>query len=221
MFDHLPFTRPSAALVVVDITIFTVFVTAAITWTLLVRARTHDRATTATHGLFAGYLVVLGCVVFLPLHGVRAAIATYDGTRPLVRAWAWGLQVHTPFTAGHLDRQRIANVVLTIPFGFFFALLAPRLRYRRIAVACLVWAASLELAQLTISVVLGFVYRTFDINDVIDNTIGAWIGLALYAGCAPVARRLPSGAEPTDPQSSPSPATASRSSTSSATDASI
>ena len=37
---------------------------------------------------------------------------------------------------------------------------------------------ALELSQLTISVLLGFVYRTFDVNDLIDNSVGALIGLA-------------------------------------------
>lgn len=188
MFDKLPMVRPSPALFALDVAIVAVFCSLAVVWITYVRARTHNRVAVALHGIFTAYLVALACVVFLPLHGIRAAAAGFDGTRPLHRAWHWGLQIQSPIVDGHLDWQRAANVLMTIPFGFFFGLLAPRLGVRRIFAACIAWAVSLELIQLTISVVLGFVYRTFDINDVIDNAFGAWIGLAFFVACAVTVR---------------------------------
>ncbi len=184
MFDKLPIVDPSPALLALDAAIITVFCALAVGWVALVRARTHNRAAVLAHGIFAAYLVVLACVVFLPLHGLRAAAASFQGTEPLSRAWYWGLQLHLPLAHGHIHWQRLANVVMMIPFGFGFGLLAPRVGVRRIFVACMAWAVSLELIQLGISVVLGIVYRTFDINDIVDNAFGAWVGLACFVGCA-------------------------------------
>ena len=78
----------------------------------------------------------------------------------------------------------LANVALTIPFGAGIALLVPRSGLRRLALVCCGVGPALELSQLTISVLLGFVYRTFDINDLIDNSVGALIGLAGVAAVA-------------------------------------
>lgn len=190
MFDKLPMVKPSMALLALDIALVAVFCSFAVLWVWNISTRTDNRVAVVLHGIFTAYLVVLACIVFLPLHGIRAAASGYDGTRPLSRAWEWGLQVHGPVVDGHLDWQRVANVLLTVPFGFFFGLLAPRLGVRRIFAACMAWAISIELIQLTISVVIGIVYRTFDINDIIDNALGAWIGLAFFVSCALWVRRF-------------------------------
>lgn len=190
----LPFVRPSPPLLLVDLAIFGVFCTFAVAWVASVRATTRNRAAVVVHAAFAVYLVILACVVFLPLHGVRAAAASFEGTEPLSRAWRWGLQIHSPLVAGHVVVQRLANVALTIPFGFGVALIAPRLGLRRLFAVCVTAAVLIELAQLDVSVLVGFVYRTFDINDIIDNTLGASIGLALYVACASAVRSSGFGA---------------------------
>lgn len=198
MFDNLKIVHPSPALLALDITIGAAFCAVGVGWVALVRARTHNRAAVILHSLFVVYLVALACVVFLPLHGVRAAAASFHGTEPLSRAWYWGLQIHNPIHNGHLQGQRVANVVMMIPFGFGFGLLAPRIGVRRIFAACMAYAVSLELIQLGISLMLGIVYRTFDINDIIDNAFGAWIGLAFFVSCALAVRSTGFGADAPD-----------------------
>jgi len=198
MFDKLKIVHPSPALLALDVAIGSVFVALGAAWVAVVRARTHNRAAVLLHAVFVAYLVVLACAVFLPLHGVRAAAASFQGTEPLSRAWYWGLQVHSPFASGHLEGQRVANVVMMIPFGFGFGLLAPRFGVRRIFAACMAYAVSLELIQLAISLALGIVYRTFDINDVIDNAFGAGIGLACFVGVAYLVRATGFGADAPD-----------------------
>ena len=195
MFDKLPIVHPSPLLVAVDLFIFAVFCTLAVVWIGIVRSRTHNRVAVLVHGLFSVYLVALACVVFLPLHGFRAAAESFHGTEPLSRAWYWGLQVHSPLADGHFQWQRVANVVMMIPFGFGFGLLAPRVGVRRIFTACMAYAISIEMIQLGVSLILGIVYRTFDINDIIDNVLGAWIGLACFGLCAIVVRNTGFGAE--------------------------
>ncbi len=188
IIDKLPINDPSPALLALDVTIVACLLAAAIWWSRFVYARTRNRAATLVHGAFALYLVGLLAVVFLPLHGIHASSQAFDGTRPLTRAWFWGMQVHSPYGANGVVWQRIANVALTIPFGFGFGLLVPRLGVRRILLWCIAWAVSLELAQLTISVLLRVVYRSFDVNDIIDNTLGASIGLAIFTVLAFVVR---------------------------------
>lgn len=184
MFDKLPIVDPSPRLLALDAAIFVVFAALAVAWLALVWSRTRNRAAVQVHGIYAAYLVGLACIVFLPLHGVRAAAESYSGTDPLARAWYWGLQLHSPVVDGRIQWQRLGNVLLTIPFGFGFGLLAPRLGVRRIFAACIAWAVSLEFIQLGISLTLGILYRAFDINDIVDNAFGAWIGLAFFVTCA-------------------------------------
>lgn len=194
MFDRLPVVSPSPALLAVQIAMAACFAALAGVWVAYVHARTRNPAAVAAHAVFATYLVVLACILFLPLHGVRAAAASYSGTEPLTRAWYWGMQLRSPLVDGQIVWQRIGNVALTIPFGFGFGLLAPRFGVRRVVLACLAWAVSLELVQLAISLVLGFVYRTFDVNDIVDNVLGAWIGLSLFVVTAHLVRRRDLGA---------------------------
>lgn len=198
MPHDLPFARPSAPLLVVDLAIFGVFCTVAVIWVVSLRVTRRNRATVFVHAVFAAYLVVLASVVFLPLHGIRAAAASFEGTEPLTRAWRWGLQIHSPVVAGHVALQRLANVALTIPFGFGIALIAPKLGLRRLFAICITTAVSIELIQLEVSVLVGFVYRTFDVDDIVDNTLGASIGLALYVACASAVRSSGFGADSPD-----------------------
>lgn len=188
LFDKLPFARPSPALLAVDIAIVVFFCAIGVVWMTIVASRTDNRIALVAHGVFTAYLVVVACLVFLPLHGIRAAAESYQGTQPLHRAWHWGFQTHSPLVDGRPDWERVANVIMTIPFGFGFGLLAPRIGVRRIVAACIGWAVSIELMQLTVSVLLGFVYRTFDIDDIIDNTLGATIGLSVFVVMAHLIR---------------------------------
>ncbi len=188
MLDRLPIVHPSPALLAVDAAIVTFFVTLAVLWCREVWSRSHNRAELILHAVFAAYLVLLLSTIFLPLHGLRAAADSFDGTHPLSRAWHWGLRVHSPVSGVHPQWQRVANMAMTVPFGYGFGLLAPGLGIRRIFAACIAFAASLEFAQLAVSVLLGIVYRTFDVNDIIDNAFGASVGLALYALTAAAVR---------------------------------
>lgn len=76
-------------------------------------------------------------------------------------------------------RELVRNVILTIPFGIGIPFLMPLNKKERfwLALAPGLW---IEAAQLLVSLSLAGTYRAIDITDVILNTLGVWIGYALF-----------------------------------------
>ncbi|MGM7682378.1 VanZ family protein [Cytobacillus sp. Hm23] len=69
----------------------------------------------------------------------------------------------------------IGNVIVFIPFGLFLSLLIPKLRKSSLLIFVFIWLiGSLELLQFVFS--LG----SFDIDDILLNTVGAWLGLKVF-----------------------------------------
>jgi glycopeptide antibiotics resistance protein len=79
------------------------------------------------------------------------------------------------------------NILLTMPFGFGLPFVA------RFHPKSMLWIAvaagfGIESAQLGVNLLLGGTYRSVDINDVLLNAIGAWLGYLLFLGFAGVYR---------------------------------
>lgn len=129
--------------------------------------------------LIGCYLVFIARAVLLPLQPKDVIVASYDGTEPLRRAWTWGSHIIWPWQDQALP-DRILNVALFIPVGALSSL-AYKYRPRSTVISAFALSSTFELTQLAISLQLGYVYRTFDINDIIDNTFGALIGLGVVA----------------------------------------
>jgi len=81
----------------------------------------------------------------------------------------------------YVTRIAILNVFVLAPAGAYLPLLFGSLRSRAALIAlAIVGGASVEAGQLAISALLGFPYRTVDIDDVILNAVGiavGWVGL--------------------------------------------
>lgn len=144
-------------------------------------------------GLLGCYLFVLGLIVLMPQIDAAAAAQTYDGTAPLHRAWTWGTRFIWPWHAAHVS-DRFWNMALTVPLGVLLVQLF-RMRVRTAALIGLALAVAIECTQLAISLAAGYVYRSFDVNDIVDNVIGATLGAGLAAlvrsGRVPAPRRVP------------------------------
>lgn len=90
-----------------------------------------------------------------------------------------------PFAFGTFGRLQIAlpglflNVMLTIPFGFGVNFLA-RIRPRGFLWMALVVGFGIETVQLVISLLLRYPYRVIDVDDALMNTLGVWIGYAMF-----------------------------------------
>ena len=74
---------------------------------------------------------------------------------------------------GDVVRQIALNVIMTVPFGFLFPLTHQRLRRKMIAtvLATFLFSLSIEILQPLINS-----YRSFDVTDLITNTIGGILG---------------------------------------------
>ncbi|WPP41853.1 VanZ family protein [Paenibacillus hunanensis] len=76
------------------------------------------------------------------------------------------------------DKSNYLNIVMTVPYGILLPLLIPMHRKRMLLYALGI-GVTIEVLQGLLNLVLGYTYRTVDINDVIFNFIGAMIGWEL------------------------------------------
>lgn len=126
---------------------------------------------------FVLYLVVLAGAAFLPL-----PIGQMErGTGP-----AYDLALRRPDLLGGWETQR--NVLMTIPFGLLLPLVV-RWRYEALVLACVAVTLLIETVQLVVSAAVGWAWRAFDVNDLLLNTVGGLLGLALTALVLAVVRR--------------------------------
>jgi glycopeptide antibiotics resistance protein len=78
-----------------------------------------------------------------------------------------------------LFREIIANVILTMPFGFGVSFIT-RIRRKTIPWLALAVGVGIEAAQLIMGLILEHDYRGVDINDSIMNALGVLGGYALF-----------------------------------------
>ena len=87
--------------------------------------------------------------------------------------------------------EALLNLFVLAPAGVYLPMLVPRLRsWRTFLPVAIVVGGSIEAAQLAMSFVVGFRYRTIDVDDWILNTVGLLIGFAIWQLLAMVAARL-------------------------------
>lgn len=68
------------------------------------------------------------------------------------------------------------NLILLMPVGLLFPLLFNKLNVKRILLTGFFISLFIELIQLSFSVYMGKIYRSFDVDDLILNTLGTLIG---------------------------------------------
>ncbi|VAV97325.1 hypothetical protein MNBD_ACTINO01-20 [hydrothermal vent metagenome] len=130
-------------------------------------------------------VIVLG--LYLPLVvGVTLGGIPTGGYGNVPVGWAWvnlvpfatiSQQLGDGLTSGM--RQLTGNLLLLVPLGFLLPVANPRFRqFRTTLVAAVAVSLGIEILQLTISAVVGFPYRVFDVDDLILNTAGAALGWA-------------------------------------------
>jgi len=146
-------------------------------WLIWLRRRGRGWGRLFLSALFGLYLlVVIGMVYFplyLPAPGEAGSLAAFRPNMNL-RPFSWG----GCFVTRLCVRQAVQNVLLTIPFGVGVSLLARLRRGAWLWLPPLVGLA-LEGGQLALSLLLRSPLRVTDVNDVLLNALGVWIGLGL------------------------------------------
>lgn len=86
----------------------------------------------------------------------------------------------SPFTIAL--KQLVGNILLFVPLGFALPILYPKLNLKsiNIVIICFFVSLTIELTQLVSGVFIGYNYRSFDVDDLLLNTIGSIIGLLLF-----------------------------------------
>jgi glycopeptide antibiotics resistance protein len=130
------------------------------------------------------HLTILASVAFFPIPTDRELLRVPPG----VQFWWMGVNL-VPFATigpalgrGFTGELWIAilNAFVLFPAGVYLPILFTRLRTARALVAvAIVGGASVEAIQLVISLAIGVLYRTVDVDDVILNAAGLALGLIL------------------------------------------
>lgn len=79
----------------------------------------------------------------------------------------------------------VGNMLLFLPYGYF---VSNYLKSKKMWITIFLTV----LVSVTIEVVQFYIGRTFDIDDIILNTVGGILGYFLYVGCSRIVDKLPS-----------------------------
>lgn len=149
----------------------------------------HPRSHLFAVSLFGLYLLLLidAVIFYIPATRETGPIITIQNIKfTLSRVNLIPLFFGDQINPYYLSNEIFYNIMLTVPFGFGINFLLP-LRRRKVFWIATVVGCSTELSQLLVSLfIVGGPYRSVDINDVILNTLGVWLGIALFH----LARRL-------------------------------
>jgi glycopeptide antibiotics resistance protein len=134
--------------------------------------------------LFVLYLGWVAGATLFPLP-VRAGVVALEAVgRPVDVGLVPLASIRDALVHGTLFTQAWilgGNVLTLAPFGFLLPFAAPRMAlWRRMVAAALLFPLGIELAQLGVSLVLGYSYRVTEVDDVLLNFAGILLGLALY-----------------------------------------
>lgn len=76
--------------------------------------------------------------------------------------------------------QIVGNILLSVPFGAYIIAVMKNKRWWKLLIFALEFTVLIEATQLAIDLLIGNMYRNVDIDDVILNALGAYIGYGIY-----------------------------------------
>ncbi len=76
--------------------------------------------------------------------------------------------------------QIIGNIILSVPFGIFVLLLFEIPQWWKKLLLALSFTLTIELLQMFIGLAIGNMYRNIDVDDIILNLLGTYLGYGLY-----------------------------------------
>lgn len=76
--------------------------------------------------------------------------------------------------------QILGNILMSVPFGVFVMLFLRNPKWWKMLLFALLLTVGVELSQLIIGLAISNMYRTIDIDDIILNVIGTYLGYGIY-----------------------------------------
>lgn len=76
--------------------------------------------------------------------------------------------------------QIFGNILMSVPFGIFIMIFLDKPKWWNMLLFALALTLSIELSQMIIGFAINNMYRTVDIDDIILNIIGTYIGYGIY-----------------------------------------
>lgn len=131
--------------------------------------------------------VYLGCVLAVTLMPFQLPIP--GGNRLFLQSVNWIPFRDLRFHYGGAMREAVLNVVMMVPFGLLLPLFKPRRVFATAAWAFL-FSLSIETMQLLYTWSGGASARSFDVTDLITNTLGAILGYLLFWLLRPLVKRV-------------------------------
>lgn len=125
--------------------------------------------------VFYSYVTGVLAVTLFPIP-VVPDFAQFEAQHNLVPFESVARLVSLPFRGTF--RQLFGNILLLFPLGFFLLLLRPNVRLIHAILVGVGCSLMIELAQVSIGLILRFNYRSFDVDDILLNTLGCMCGYA-------------------------------------------
>lgn len=136
---------------------------------------------------FFTYCLLFVKVAFFPIDLVDTSMAVgfrpHNNIIPFTSMWESVTSSVSPTVA---MRQVGGNILLFIPLGFYLSFWWKRINCAsKSMVMGMVFSLTIEVVQFILSLLLNGIYRVFDIDDVILNTLGFVIGFILFKMARP------------------------------------
>lgn len=136
---------------------------------------------TAIVCIFIAYITVVAYIVFFPIPYDEEPIEYLNG-------YTWYNLVPFATITEALSNgfgetaflQIFGNILLSVPFGFFVMMWMKKPKLWKMFIFAFAFTVTIEITQMFLGFAINNMYRNVDIDDVILNAIGAFIGFGLY-----------------------------------------
>ena len=150
--------------------------------------------------IFYVYLLCVMSITLLPVYIIgehNANTWLHVNLIPVVGTFKEVAQTtaNSPYMIRIWTRNIVGNAILLLPMGILLPLLWSKFRkIGRVTLFAFLFSLSIETLQLLFTL-LGNMGRAFDVDDILLNTLGAFIGMSLYSICNRIAGSEPDPGE--------------------------
>ena len=145
---------------------------------LIIKWRNLGKKSILLYSLMYIYISLVICVTMLPIDLTLDLKWKYDSSIDFSYA---NLKPFNDYILGRIGstNQIILNVIMTIPFGFLYPLIRKSSNFIKTVLVTFFMSLSIETIQLIMTIFL-LKHRSFDVTDLITNTLGGVIGYIIF-----------------------------------------